>query len=92
MVITVNVQEAKTRLSELLHRAESGETIVIARAGVPVAELRATAPRKRNLDHPLLPGLPPIDDTWLMAPLSEEELADWEQGHPGDPLSERDAE
>ncbi|MFT4137257.1 type II toxin-antitoxin system Phd/YefM family antitoxin [Microbacterium sp.] len=31
MSVIVNVQEAKTRLSEPLHRAEAGEEIVIAR-------------------------------------------------------------
>ena len=35
----VNVHEAKTRLSELLKRVESGEEIVIARSGKPVARL-----------------------------------------------------
>lgn len=36
---TVNVQEAKTRLSELLARVERGEEVVVARAGTPVARL-----------------------------------------------------
>jgi len=35
----VNVHQAKTQLSKLLEGAESGEDIVIARAGVPVARL-----------------------------------------------------
>ena len=35
----VNIYEAKTRLSELVDRAESGEEIVIAKAGKPVARL-----------------------------------------------------
>lgn len=35
----VNVQEAKTRLSELLARVERGEEFVVARAGKPVARL-----------------------------------------------------
>lgn len=35
----VNVQEAKTRLSELLARVERGEDVVIARSGHPVARL-----------------------------------------------------
>lgn len=39
MVETVNVREAKTHLSRLLARAETGEWIVIARAGYPIAEL-----------------------------------------------------
>lgn len=43
MSTTVNVHEAKTHLSRLLERVAAGETIVIARAGRPVAELRAYA-------------------------------------------------
>ena len=34
-----NIHEAKTHLSRLLAQMESGEDIVIARAGVPVARL-----------------------------------------------------
>ena len=36
---TVNIHDAKTRFSQLVERAESGEEIVIARAGKPVARL-----------------------------------------------------
>jgi prevent-host-death family protein len=36
---TVNIHEAKTRLSELLSRMESGEEIIIARTGRPIARL-----------------------------------------------------
>jgi prevent-host-death family protein len=39
MTETVNIHAAKTHLSKLLERVEQGETIVIARAGKPVAEL-----------------------------------------------------
>lgn len=39
MSTQVNVYEAKTRLSALLHRVETGEEIVIARHGRPVARL-----------------------------------------------------
>ena len=35
---------AKTRLSRLFELAEQGERVVIARAGVPVAELVPVAP------------------------------------------------
>lgn len=35
----VNIHDAKTHLSSLLVRVESGETITIARAGRPVADL-----------------------------------------------------
>ena len=41
MTVTVNVHEAKTHLSKLLEQVEQGETVVIARAGKPVAELTA---------------------------------------------------
>jgi len=65
---TFNVHEAKTQLSRLLERVRSGEEIVIAKAGEPVARLvpytPAKAPRKpgllkgkirigRNFDDPL---------------------------------------
>ena len=48
---TVNIYEAKTRLSQLVEKAASGEDVVIARAGRPVAlltRLKRTA-RKRRL-------------------------------------------
>ena len=48
---TVNIYEAKTRLSQLVEKAASGEDVVIARAGRPVAlltRLKGTA-RKRRL-------------------------------------------
>ena len=44
----VNVHEAKTRRSSLLVQMESGEEVVIARAGTPVARLVPyRAPRRR---------------------------------------------
>ena len=36
---TVNVYEAKTQLSKLLELVERGESVTIARAGKPVADL-----------------------------------------------------
>lgn len=35
----VNIHEAKTQLSRLLERVRRGESIVIAKAGEPIAEL-----------------------------------------------------
>src|SRR5215475_1994271 len=40
-MITVNVFEAKAKLSEYLDRVEAGEHVVICRRNRPVAELRA---------------------------------------------------
>ncbi len=48
-VTVVNMHEAKTRLSELVARAEGGEEVVIARAGVAAVRLvpvERTAPRR----------------------------------------------
>lgn len=42
---TLNVAEAKARLSELVERAARGEEIVIARNGKPKARLVALPPR-----------------------------------------------
>jgi prevent-host-death family protein len=39
MTITVNIGEAKTRLSELVAKVEAGEEVVIARDHRPVARL-----------------------------------------------------
>lgn len=45
-----NVQEAKTRLSELLNLVERGEDVVIAKAGKPVARLiKIEQPVRREL-------------------------------------------
>jgi prevent-host-death family protein len=49
---TVNIHEAKTQFSRFVDQAESGEEIVIARAGKPVARLVAlanAAPQPREL-------------------------------------------
>ena len=40
----VNIQEAKTQLSKLLGLVESGEEVVIARYGKPIAKLVRVAP------------------------------------------------
>lgn len=65
MTITqVNIHEAKTHLSKLLERVENGETIVIARAGKPVAELRAPTPRVEFVFGALKGQIEYDDATW----------------------------
>lgn len=64
----VNIHEAKTRLSQLVERVESGEEIVIARAGRPVARLVPLAPRAGRRKLGLLDGRFRIPDD-LNAPL-----------------------
>ncbi len=41
---TVNICEAKTRLSHLVDRAAKGDDVIIARAGRPIARLVAFRP------------------------------------------------
>ena len=44
---TLNIHAAKTHFSGLVERAENGETIIIARAGKPVARLVPLEPEAR---------------------------------------------
>ena len=46
MTKMVNVHEAKSTLSELLKLVESGERVIVARAGTPVADLVPHRPRQ----------------------------------------------
>lgn len=74
MSITVNVQEAETRLSELLARVEKGEQVVIARAGRPVANLVAFDPAA----HRQFGGYAIVVPDDFSAALPAEELSRWE--------------
>jgi len=48
MSVKTNVQEAKVHLSRYLELVAQGETVIVCRRNVPVAELRAIAqPRRR---------------------------------------------
>jgi prevent-host-death family protein len=47
---SVNIHQAKTHLSALLARVESGEEVLIAKAGRPIARLvPVNAPAQREL-------------------------------------------
>ena len=52
----VNLNEAKTQLSQWVDRAAAGEEIVIGRHGKPVARLTRLAEPARNLRFGLLKG------------------------------------
>jgi len=46
----ISVAQAKARFSEILKRAEAGETIVVTRHGKPVARLEGEGiPKKRSI-------------------------------------------
>lgn len=45
---TVNIHEAKTHFSSLVHRVMAGEEVIIAKSGVPVARLVPIAPSRKE--------------------------------------------
>jgi prevent-host-death family protein len=73
MTTTVNVHEAKTNLSRLLNRAASGEDIIIARDGTPLARLVPIAgppPRELGFVHVHIPES-------FFDPMPDDELDLW---------------
>jgi prevent-host-death family protein len=74
MSIQVNVQEAKTRLSQILAQVESGEDVVIARDGTPIARLVPFGPPQPRLVG-FVPGY--VSDAFF-EPLPDDELDRWE--------------
>lgn len=74
----VNVHQAKTQLSQLLHRVEAGEEVIIARAGKPIARLVAvqagSTDRPLGIDAGIVRVARDFD-----APLPEDLLADFER-------------
>jgi antitoxin (DNA-binding transcriptional repressor) of toxin-antitoxin stability system len=73
----VNMQEAKTRLSQLVSAAERGETVLLCRNGEPVAELRRLPRRivRTKIDTRDLG--PPTSRDEALAPLSSADWSDW---------------
>ena len=69
----VNIQEAKTHLSDLIVRSVQGEDIVIARAGKPAVRLVPIVGPARRRFGQMAFDVPEDFDT----PLPEEELAAW---------------
>ena len=59
---TVNLYEAKTKLSQLVERAAAGEEIIIAKAGRPLARLVPLAKRTTPRPLGLLAGQVKIGD------------------------------
>jgi antitoxin (DNA-binding transcriptional repressor) of toxin-antitoxin stability system len=51
-MIEINIHEAKAHLSRYLERVEAGETVVICRRNVPVAEMRPL-PAKPQTPRPI---------------------------------------
>ncbi len=76
---TVTIFEAKTHLSELIRKAQAGETVILTsgRKKLPVIRLEPIQPFKpKRLGVRETPGFELGPDFW--EPLSEEELRLWE--------------
>lgn len=77
---TFNIHEAKTHLSRLIERAEAGETIIIAKAGVPKVRLSLVPSRTAPLPGRFAGEIHLSED--FDAPLPADELAAWEGSAP----------
>lgn len=82
----LNLHEVKAQLSKYIELVEAGETVIICKRNVPVAEIRPI-PHKRKK----APELGWAEGTFTAPPdlseMSAEELSQWE-GDEDDPLRE----
>lgn len=56
-MLTVTVAEAKAQLSEILHRVEAGEEVVVTRRGRPVARIGPAERQREPLPRAALEAL-----------------------------------
>ncbi len=78
-MIRLNIADAKTHLSRHLERVEQGETIILCRRNVPIAEIhplpkQASEPRPVGIDRGMV--IPPQ----FFEPLPDEVLLAFEGG------------
>ena len=77
----VNVHQAKTHLSRLIDDAHAGETIVLAKAGKPLARLMPLAPPPaQRIPWRLRSQGPLSNPNALLEPMAADELASLEAG------------
>jgi len=74
---TVNIYEAKTRLSQLVDKAAGGEDVVVSRNGKPLVRITRLESPKRRIKFGLLKGKLTIPDDFD-APLPADVLAGFE--------------
>ena len=73
----VNIHEAKTHFSKLVHKAMNGEEIIIGKSGTPVVKLIAIQDKKPKRAPGALKGKIRISDDFD-APLSADILDEFE--------------
>ena len=74
---TVNIYEAKTRLSELVDRAVAGDDVVVSRNGKPLVRITKLEASKRPIKFGVLKGKVRIAKDFD-APLPADVIADFE--------------
>ena len=74
---TVNIYEAKTRLSQLVDKAASGEDVVVSRNGKPLVRITRLDVPQRPIRFGVLKGKVKVAADFD-APLPEEVLASFE--------------
>jgi prevent-host-death family protein len=76
---TINVYDAKTRLSQLVDKAAAGEDVVISRNGKPLARLTRLAESTVQVPFGVLAGKVRVADDFD-APLPDSVVAAFEGG------------
>lgn len=76
---TVNIYDAKTRLSQLVDKAAAGEDVVVSRNGKPLVRITRLEEPKRKIKYGVLKGKVKIAPDFD-APLPEEVLSTFEKG------------
>jgi prevent-host-death family protein len=74
---SVNIYDAKTRLSQLVDKAAAGEDVVVSRNGKPLVRITGLVVEKRPVKFGVLRGKVKIAGDFD-APLPKEVLADFE--------------
>jgi len=82
----LNLHEVKDQFSKYIEMVESGQTIVVCKRNIPVAEIRPIEKTEKRV--PILgsaAGSGKVSKS-LREPMTEAELRLWEQGDKDDPL------
>ena len=74
---TVNIYDAKTRLSQLVDKAASGEDVVVSRNGKPLVRITRLESPRRRIKFGLLKGKLTVPKDFD-APLPDDVLANFE--------------
>ena len=85
-MIKLNIHEVKSQLSKYIDLVEGGETVVVCKRNIPVAEIRSIEKKKKR--KPVLgwaDGQGRISPSFD-GPMPVEELRSWEEGDEHDPL------